>query len=774
MWLKIPYSADEFLVELALVALAFAYALRRLLRCRLATGLAVSWIVALVCYAGIAPLISSLLIGSSAIGIGSLVVPHTSMRPAPFALLVGLSVITGLVGWTLPLPIHTHSAYLSILIGICVVRWHAIAATMQSWPASWVQAIDVAPGSAALAVMAIGMVSTCAWTPTIHFDDLAYHLGLPYQLQTLGYYRMDAGSQLWAVAPWAGDVIQGIAQLVAKTEARGAVDSMWLTLTLGMLWNLGETLQLSPSARWLMLALYASVPLTADTLTGMQTEGPTAAVAVALAWLIQRDLVPDRRSLMMAGLLGGLLLGLKASNVLIAGPLGLWLLWRWQAHIPWRTVPIAMAAAIVVAGSSYSYGYVLAGNPVLPLFNGYFHSQYYLPINFRDTTYETGLHVWFLWDLIFHTSHYFEGADGSLGFVPLALGGSLLIAITMPRVRPLALVASTAFVLPLTQIQYVRYVQPAMALLLPAMFCGIPSIDLRQHENRAVLTAVALLVLSNLAFVANGSWQLYGGVLKDLWAHGELKVLNSYAPTRRIAAIIREGYGASARTLLVDRRYPYAAELAGTAFVTSWYDNELVQMAWNADVRTDGVQWARVFDRTGANLIVVHQDDYTSALKTALSQARGVRVSTVGDFDLWALHWYQMGVESRASPETVAVTFDTSSAPPGATLVSADLNVRCKTGTTPIEIRWDVTQEDSVHKTRSENISCGLLGAAHSSFEEAVSAKVVGFTITATQSRLVAIPLQVDKATVSLRSDLTAERDLAWHWQRRLLGWVTP
>lgn len=89
----------------------------------------------------------------------------------------------------------------------------------------------------------------------------------------------------------------------------------------------------------------------------MQTEGPTAAVIAALALLIQHVREPGRRDLLLAAVVVALLLALKISNLMFAGPLGLWLLWRWCGRLPWRMLPLALLLALVLVGSSYLYAW---------------------------------------------------------------------------------------------------------------------------------------------------------------------------------------------------------------------------------------------------------------------------------------------------------------------------------------------------------------------------------------------------------------------------------
>jgi hypothetical protein len=770
MWTQVPWEPAAILAGLGFAALILAYGLARLFHCQPATAAAAVWLVALIYFAGISPFASVLLIAVSAMALGSIFVPEDLAARVPLSVLAGVALLCGIDGWLLPFPIHGHTAYALVLLTLGIARWPAVLSMARPLTRSWTAAVASAPHAALLAVFAMGVISTCAWVPTIHYDDLAYHLGLPYQLDMLGYYRMDAGSQLWALSAWAGDVVQGVAQVVAGSEARGAVDVLWLILTATMMWGLCEALGLSPRMRWLAVAIYASLPMTAGTLTSMHTEGATAAVAVGVALLIQRTAVPSRRQLLLVALLFGLLLGLKVSNLMIAGPLGLWLLWQWRAKLPWRALPLAVVLALFVAGSSYFYAYLLTGNPVLPVFNAFFHSPYFGFWNFHDTTWDAGFRWRIPWDLTFHTSKYVESWDGAGGFILLALLGSLLMAMTHRRARPLALIASVAFLLPLTQIQYLRYAYPAMALLVPAMLCGIPVDDQGRSRVNAAALMLVVLVLGNLAFVANGDWQLRQGVLLDVLTGGRVATTDTYAPTRRLAEFIRDRYGSQARTLMLDSKRPFAAELAGNAFVTNWYDQELSTLVPGAKNDSSVAAWSGLFDRTGANLLMVNKVEHTQALDAAIEEVQGTRVYEFGDLELWELHPGTVGVEVPAPAHVVVVKFDTSSTPSHATVVSADLKLQCKAMDIPIVISWDIAQVDGQHWRRSEWARCLQTGNAEVSMDASLPLKVTGFTVSAFPSKPVDLKLQLGMAKAAFRRDLAADRDLSRLWRGDVIG----
>ena len=771
MWKGIPWGPDALLGGVVLASLALALVTGSLLRCSTATASLVIWLAALGYFCGVSSCGAIALIGASAIGLGTLLVPDGAGAWASMALLVGIGVLVGTVSWLLPFPIHFRAVYVTALLAISLIRWRSIVAVLRVVPEAWERSVDDAPAAALFAVSTLGAVSTCAWLPTVHFDDLAYHLALPAQLNALGYYQMNAGSSVWAVSAWAADVLQGVAWLVAGNESRGAIDILWLSLASTLIWKLCEALDLQPWVRWFAVALYASLPMTAGALGSMQTEGPTAAVVAGLALLIQRTELPSRRHLFTAALLFGGLLGLKISNLMFAGPLGLWLLWRWGNRLPWRSVPVSLVLALLVAGSSYAYAYMLTGNPVLPLFNGFFHSTYFRPGNFHDTHWDSGFDWRTLWNLVFHTSHYVEGGDGSAGFVLVALAGCLLVALISARARPLALVAVTALVLPLTQIQYLRYAHPAFALLLPAMLCGLPQETPGTPRNR-IAVVLGVLVIGNLLYVSAADWQLRKGALQQFLVEGRSNFLESYAPIRRIAAVVHDRFGAQARTLITASRLPFAGEFAGRAFVVGWYDPELSMLAGEANRDDSGARWSGIFELTGVNLVVVQSGNISTGLAAALAKYRATRAYAAGDLALWELRGGSSGVVAPSSTNAVAVKFDTSSAAPSATLVSANVKFRCKPQDTPIVLAWQMSQANGGMQSKYEWIHCDWDGLADASFDMKAGDHVTGLMLTAAPLRPVDLGLGLSSADANFRRDLVSDRDLAKSWRNRPLAWA--
>jgi len=764
LWRGIALGPTLFLGVLLLASLVLAFVLRRLLDCTMATVLLLLWLLTLAYFAGFAACLAVLLVTLAAMSVGSLLVPGDMPARGSLCALAGLALMCGLDGWLLPFPIHFRAVYVIVLLAVVFLRWRAISPMLHTLPERWSTAVAAAPGMAVLALLTIGALSTYAWLPTLDYDSLAYHLNLPSQLVTLGYYQMNVATNVWALSPWAADVVQAIAWVVGGVQARGMVDALWASLTLMLIWSLCGELGLRLGLRWLAVALYASVPMIAYMLGSMQTEGPTAAVIAALALVIQHVRVPGRRDLLLVATLFGLLLALKVSNLLFAGPLGLWLLWRWGGRFPWRTLPVAVLLALILAGSSYLYAWMLTGNPVLPVFNGIFHSPYFAPVDFRDNHWYKGFHWDIIWRVVFHSSDYVEGGDATPAMVLIALAGSLLVALARPASRALALVAITGLLLPLYEVQYSRYAAPSLALLIPAMLCGVPSFDSVGGRNRMVLTGMCALVMLSLAYVSGATWQVANGAVRMRVIAGQSATIDRFAPERRMVQVVEDRYGATARVLILDRSKPFAAEFAGRAFALSWYDPQLLRWAQHADADRTGQAWIEVFKRTGANLLMTTRNTTSGPLLTAIVKMNGNVISEAGNSLLWRIDTGKPASYASPVPHGVSATFDTTTGPPAQTLVDASVALHCDPDVAskqPVVVSWGAGQQNHPARVKYGWAYCLQNSTMQTSIHEAVRYRVTSLQMQAHPSPDPSMGLAVSDSHASLRRDLTAERNLS-------------
>ena len=781
LWRSIPPGPTLLLGTLAVVSVVAAGAASKLARCHFATAMLAIWVIALAFFGGLASSLAVLLIVTTGMAIGSCLVPADSRGRIALSALVGIGLMVGVVGWTLPFDTgYLRAIYVVLSIGLVARRSPDVFAMLRSVPPAWSAAVADAPIAAGIAMVCAGVASTCAWLPTMQYDDLATHLALSSQLAHLGYYQMNVGSDVWAVTAWASDVLQGITWVIAGAESRGSVDTLWFALSGVLLWRLCEQLELKPSIRWLALALLASAPVVALTLASMQTEGSTTTVMLGLALLIQQSRMSTPRNLLIAAVLFGLLLGIKISNLWFALPLAVWCLWQWRERLRWKIIPFALLLSVFVAGSSYVYSYVLTGNPVLPLFNRIFDSSYFSSTDMFDKRWQSGFNWQIVWRAVFQSSTLADNGNGAAPLAMIGLSGCFIVAVFRPRSRALALVGAASFLLPLSVIQYLRYATPGIALLIPAMLCGLPVPSINAGHQKARIVLLWMLPLVTLAFITNVWWQFRSGALQTLLTQGTDAVLAQFAPTRLVARVVESRYGSEARLLMLDHTQPFAAELDGRAFVDSWYDPSLLALLNQARNIGTPSAWRQIFRLTGANLVLTTRDRMTTGVQKAIDESGGELVYTtaahngISGLDLWQLHDGYPGRVASGASHGLTVSFDTSTAPIRQALASGELVLGCDprlVGNGHIVVGWTLVDVNAKRYQHYAWVPCLPDGRARSAWNIAVRPRVSQLTVTVQPDPAVDMGIRILSSRANLRNDLTAQRNLSERIRTALKLW---
>ncbi len=617
------------LLVLALAGLLGAVLLQRLLRWRLASGLACAWLVALAVFAGPLPLLAVAAFGLAALAVGGVA---GSSAPAALRMACGFALCAGALAWLLPLPVHYRATYLAACAALVAWRWRALRDAGRGALVAWREAVDAAPRPAAFALVVLGLASTGCWLPTMQADDVVYHLRLPWQLAQSHHYPLDPALHIWALAPWAGDVLHAVPQVLAGAEARGPLNLLWIALTAAGVWRIVSALQGGARAAWLAIALYASLPLTAALAGGMQTETPTTALLAWLAWVVLDDRLAPHARLVAIALLAGGLWALKLAAGLLALPLLAWALLRHRHLRSPASLALAPGIVAIVAGSSYVFAGVVARNPFLPLFNAWFRSPYFDPVNFDDTRWHAGFGPALPWNLTFHTERYLEAFAGGGGFVLVALAGAWLLALLHRPTRPFAAMGTLLVILPLLPIQYLRYAFPATVLMLPVLAIA----SLRADARRGAWLVAGVCML-NLAFQANGFWLLRVGAVKAAVLAGgrDAPLLREHVPERNLAMALRGS--ARGQVLALDASRPYVAELGVRGRSVSYYDRPMQRAATHADAVPDGSGWAALFEREGISDVLVRPSALTPAQRAGLARAGATRAMAEGDVEWWRI-----------------------------------------------------------------------------------------------------------------------------------------
>ena len=595
------------------------------------------WVAVFLCgvayYCGFGSIGALVILGLAALAIATLV-PSSHELPVSVSLLAGVAILSAIVGWSVPFPMHGSRGYLLLGVGLVVWRWSALAPRLKQGLQDWQATCQEMPAWVLLALASVSVAGLGLWLPSMNYDDNSAHLLLPSQLLHDGYYHLDVQTQIWAVAPWANNVLHGMAALLVGSEARAVLNLIWLLLGVSGAYRLASAVDAPPSAALAAAAVYASLPLTGFFTTSMQVDGASAAVLLHLAALLVmagRGLPPAA----LAGLLVGLLAGLKATNAIYALPALGWLAWLAIGNKQASWLLRMTATAVIVGGASYAYAFAVTGNPLFPLFNSVFQSAYYPTTDFFDPRWSEGLSWTMLWDLTVHTDRYGEVYPGAWGVAPLALLPAMLLGAWFDvRLRWVALWFLMAGLVVFAQVPYMRYIFQATAVLA---VLGV--VALHRFAGPGVFRlAIVMLVAGNALLLPKTSWMAH----QDPWhallteGRGALQGLEAdMAPERVLLKRILDKDD-DACILLATPDSPYIGMAAGRAVsVNGTYDLRMSRAFALAQGDGSGGGWKGVLQSVGISYLVTPQQ-VGPVLERVLDDYGFERIDQQGPVVAWA------------------------------------------------------------------------------------------------------------------------------------------
>ena len=560
-------------------------------------------LLGVVVYAGWASVGASLLLIAAALALASCFHPASPSGIA-IALMAGMACLMALVGWLLPFPIHHRAAYLIAALVLVVARWRALREIGREASATLRGALSANPGWSILLIGATTIASLGLWLPSLNYDDNAVHLILPAQLLADGYYRLDVQTQSWAVAPWANNVLHAIAAVFAGQESRASVALLWLLLGISGAWRLARAVGASSPVALAAAAVFAAQPLTGYFTTTMQVDGASTAVLLHLAAVAAMP-VHSRPGAAVIGLLAGLLLALKTSNLVYCLPLLVWLVVSLPGGTRARWLGTFVLCLLPVAASSYAYAWLVTGNPLFPFYNAVFKSPYYPLENFRDLKWMAGVSWRSLWDIAFKTNAYGQFFPGAAGLAVLATLPALIVdAARRPQPRWLLLWALATGLLLFWFMQYLRYIFPVLAVLAVLGTVALA----RFAHRRAFAAAVMVLVLADAMLMPTTSWIARENHWAQLLREGpaaradvERKVMPERALLARVMA--REP---RACVLMGNPKAPFVSAGRGHAVsLHRRYDPEHWRARNDAETDPSGGKWRAQLARIGASHVIV-------------------------------------------------------------------------------------------------------------------------------------------------------------------------
>lgn len=712
-------------------------------------GLALAFAILGLAAGGLMEILGPLMVLAAG-AVAATLLPQASL-PATVRWVAGLGLVAALMGWLLPFPVHfqlTWIAALAVLIG-----WRR--QPMMRFLRELFQEVQETSHTIGPAIWLFAPVVLVAIAPALmprlSSDDLSYHLMIPRELLAHGYSRLDAATQAWLFAPWSIDLLHGLGWLLAGKEATTAgMNVFWLLAACALCARIGRDLGLAPVAAWLAAAIYASVPMVALLTGSFQVESASPAILAALFIAVSRAREPG--ALVVVAALAGFLIGSKTSNAMFLLPVAAWLLLRLRGSWPTRrNWVIAFAVGAFACGSSYFWGALLAGNPVLPLFNGVFGSPFFQPENWRDSNWQLDWGPGLPWVIVFETHRYLTASPGSMGAIWLVLAGALPLSLIDARTRPAALIGLAGLLLIFSQVQYLRYVVPPMILLVPALFAAIA-----HAAPRASAVAGVLLVLLQAVSIPTASWILKGGAMRTAILEGHDAVINQFAPERSLMEAFDAIAEPGDRVLFTDRRRAYVGILPGRSSSVSWYDYEISSIFRENGGYSGAKAWRRALASSGANYLVVSHDQAIDGLGALVHENV---VETIARSSISTLYRLNIGqplpIEATETGVAGTAKFDTT----GPVVGSLQLNLRCDQPGKPIAIGWTVHSGQGDTMRHWSWLACGHDGLAQARVSVESTLPVMRVDVVAQPAPPSAgMRIQGLSGSVDLRRDLLASR----------------
>lgn len=627
----VPLSHISVQRQLLYTTILIALFLAWILKLSIVGALLITWLFMAVNHVGLLPILSAVLLGSAGFRIGHhMFNDQNGAIDVSVKTVYGLGVISAVIGWLLPFPIHSQISYAVALVMVVALLGRRSSDVIAAGNVlACLRAKQ--PLAALFAVSVVGFMSVGLWLPDFMYDDLVYHLGLASQLEELGYYRMDVKTQIWALAPWSSGIMNAVVSLLSGSPGRGAINLLWILLVVALLWRVGQQIGLARHLRFWSIALFASLPLSLVLASGLQTELPSTVVMLALVSLILAyPTSPRSAGLIAFASLLGFLMAFKVSNVLIAAPLTLWATIRWHQTIDVKLIPLCALVFILMSGSSYFYALLVTGNPVLPLFNDVFRSDLFDLTPFMDSRWHNGFDWSLPWRLTYHTQDYFEGWAGAAGFIFVGMLGLIPFALSVASVRPLVLIGLFAVCAPLFFVQYLRYAYPGLVLLFPAV------LFLFQKVPKAPIVVICGALISlNLAFQGNAHWIYRSGVVDRLLDSDKRSIQQLYVPEKDFAQWVFAQEPSDFRILLTDPSRPFHTAFAGRAFTVAWYDRELYDATKRGRAELSPSEWQAIWSNYGITHILVSDNSPPNVL---IAAGDATSVHSAGGMTLLAIN----------------------------------------------------------------------------------------------------------------------------------------
>jgi hypothetical protein len=417
--------------------------------------------------------------------------------------------------------------------------------------------------------------------PTVNSDENTIHLSLWAQFDKNAFFTISPSSQIWSVAPVTLALTHAILSLLSGADAKGALNLLLLVMLLGSLFKLLRTLDLDREEKLALVTLFLSTPLLAYALVGLQTDLFLALIFCTASALLIDLFVEYRIAKALAVItISALAVSAKLPALAIAGPILIGVITatlKSRIYSSWNgatqlKIVLILALAGALALLPYVRAYLITGNPVFPLYNGIFKSEFAAPINFKDLRWASGANFTSYYGLFFNSKAHIEAANNFIGgfqYFLLAPLAAISVLILRKKYLICLLLLSLCYLGPMFfSLQYLRYLFAAFPLLSVLMGVFYLAGKKRGVYRTWLSASFYVTAAANILFLPGVCWIFFVSPFTFLMEKNRDIAVRDFMPEQQLNKEINAIK--SNPTVLFAIGRPYGATLVGVPIYNAW------------------------------------------------------------------------------------------------------------------------------------------------------------------------------------------------------------
>ena len=433
-----------------------------------------------------------------------------------FDVAIGAGAYGTLISVLAHFPVNHVALYTVLLAAPIAVDRREALALLRALVARFRPGASLAPLSAWVAVTLALAYLVVALFPETGWDALAMHLFIPGQVAAHGSWSFDPHRFSWALMPALGDWLFTLAYFFDGERGARLLNAASAILVGVCTYRIAVVCGARAGWAWFASALMLATPVMFAVGASLFIDATWTLFVLAALLALLRAPVPGQppHAWVTCGALLGFSAAIKAVTMPFLPLIAIFVLahWRtWRVRGGARVMAWSAVAFVLAACKPYLFSWLATGNPVYPFFIHLFGgSPPFDSWNTGPQTFRQPLTFTTPYDATFASNRYIEGRLGAPGFQWLILlpAAALALILSWHRRGLVLLALGLGMVAAVFAFQgYLRYVLPALALLIAAVAVAGTVLHGTRWARRAFAAAGVVVLALNVAHLNAASTQ---------------------------------------------------------------------------------------------------------------------------------------------------------------------------------------------------------------------------------------------------------------------------